>query len=299
MPKAKFALLVLILMGAVACQPDPPTPVVEATPAATEAPELVFENIDLTETDDEGQTLWRLKAERADYEDEIAQLAGITGELLTQAGETIAIEAALGQVDLNERRLSLEGELQVTIDELGLTANRIEWRPEANQLQALGNVVIRRATGNLELQASQALMDFSEQSLTLSGEAPIIITASEPALTGTMQSLRWELAAGQLVGTGEVDVQSSEFSLTGRQLDYDLSSETIAVSQAAIAQSSLARLTADRISWVVNAPTTTASGAVRYESAELTVDGNQGTANWQANTFVVDGGRSSSQLVVR
>ncbi len=295
----KVRLLVLVALALVACQPDPPTPVVEIAPSPSVPPELIFENIDLTETDTAGRPIWRLQATRAAYAAEIAQLSGISGELITQAGEMIAIEAALGRVDLIRRRLTLEGALQVQVSDLSLIAARVEWLPEANQLQAVGDVFIQRAAGNLDIQADQALMDFSTQVLTLSGEAPIRVTASAPELSGTMQSLRWELEAARLVGTGAVQVEGDEFRLTGSQLDYDFNSATIALSQAAIAESSLARLSADQITWVVNAPTTVASGAVRYTSAKFSVEGNQGTANWQTNTFVVDGGRSSSQLVIR
>ncbi len=107
-------------------------------PGETVEAELKLQTVTLEQPDENGNLLWRLKAQSVTYspDNQRAELIGLDGEFF-QAGETIyTVTADEGEVRQNGETLFLRGNLVVKRpeDELTLEGEKLKWQPKQDLL---------------------------------------------------------------------------------------------------------------------------------------------------------------------
>ncbi|MEO1133833.1 MAG: LPS export ABC transporter periplasmic protein LptC [Cyanobacteria bacterium J06639_1] len=315
-----IALILLLVAGCGRSpQPEAQTPI----PAPSEAPELVYRDINLTETDNDGNVLWKLEADIAEYEQDgfQASLQTVEGEFYDPEGKAITVSAEGGRVLPREKRLELSGTVEAVAEplSLALSADKIEWRPEDNKLAAIGNVIVRQTERQIEMKGDRLDADLSTNYLRLSLDPPdtstsepdasapdeaaaeppaIVITSVDPPLDVTTQIVEWDTVTDVVRSSGGVVITHREQEVTfrGKSLTYELASQTATLEGEVKAVAiDRAELEADRVQWDVNEELAIATGNVFYKQSgaeNLTVRGQKGTADLRTNTIALEGAGS-------
>ena len=320
------------LSGCGSLATDPPTQSSlepSAAPTAVETPDLIYEDITLTELRSEGQPLWQIQARFARYEQEQgmgnAELDQVQGEFYDAENHPIRVQARAGAIYPEVPRLELREEVEVesSFHQVRVNADQVEWLPESDQLRAQGNVIVRSlpptsgesdssapedlTVTDLEATADQLIFDLAQNrlSLTNSGEsAPVQVTATSPPLDLEALTVAWDLEAQQLTAEGEVNGihRPRQIQLTGERLISPLTTPQIAVvGQAeALGLETQQQITADQLLWDTTTPIIEAQGNVFYRqpSQDLSLRGTSGTLNWETQTAAVQGGATTTQLRV-
>lgn len=98
--------------------------------------ELTLQTVTLEQPDEDGNLMWRIKAETVNYipDTERAELLNLEGEFF-QSGEVVyTVIADEGEVQQNGETLFLRGNLVATGDELILEGERLKWQPKDDLL---------------------------------------------------------------------------------------------------------------------------------------------------------------------
>ena len=283
---------------------------------ASESPDdadsgLVYENLNMTETNEEGDLLWELNASTAQYGEggESAQLFDVSGVIYNEAGDQIFIEAKSGIVLPGEQRMELEEDVSADAPHLNLdlTSDRAVWLPEDNTLTAVGNVVITERENNIELKGDRLTANLTENIISLTNddeEQPLIAVSNDPPLELSMLAVEWNLSDEVVTAQGNIDVyhQGESVRLQGDTLTLDIPTNllTILGSVYALSETDGAQLWSDRAEWVIGSDVTQAFGNVRYlqPDQDLDVVGAAGQANWATKTFSIRGRTTMTQLTL-
>ncbi len=170
--------------------------------------ELTLQTVTLEQPDENGNLLWRLKAESVTYspDKQRAELTGLDGEFF-QSGETIyTVKADRGEVQQNGETLFLRGNLVATSteNELTLEGEKLKWQPKQDLL-VLGNFEgdpLADETGdtpktpvtafNPQVEAVAQMMQVSNQKkrVELTGEV-VAKSKASPWLTFNSDHLTW------------------------------------------------------------------------------------------------------------
>lgn len=301
-------------------------------------PNLTYENITITETQPDGSVLWKLTASLATYDQDriSATLEKIEGEFYDPEKHVILTLAASGSVFPREKRLELQGQVEVEsgYHRLRLTADRVEWLPEQQLLTARGSVVLSRLP-DTAVAGSQALVSPTRPPTegtgavapdpvwTATGERLTVnfktnqaqlanpdsgqrVTAQspQPPIDLLAQTLTWDIGAQTVRAEGTVEAKhlTEGVILTGAQLTSQIPPRDLTMTGQAYARVAATglELTANRMSWVVNTSILQANGNVRYQQPgqDLSVTGESATANWQTNTVAVKGSSVTTQLTL-
>lgn len=300
--------------------PESPPPEESSAPDPVSTPQLIYEDITLTEAKPDGGILWRLEARLAEYEanGEIdtdaqvrlgsAHLQSIQGEFFDEDNRAIRTRAERGAVYPSERRLELTGQVQVESerDNLRLQAEQVEWLPEERLLRANGQVQIELLDQQGSLRGDRLVIDFGQDQMQLENldpEQPVQANYQDPALELTATRFLWRIAAGEVQALGAVAVYAPEqaLRLSGGQLRTQVPFTELRLSEnvKGLAEQTGQELAADEIRWRIGSTQLQAVGNVRYQQPgqTLTVSGNEALLDWQTNTAQVRG-NSQTQFTV-
>ncbi|MEN9238078.1 MAG: LPS export ABC transporter periplasmic protein LptC [Thermostichus sp. DG_1_6_bins_120] len=292
--------------------PEPPSREDSPSPEPVSPPQLIYENITLTEAKPDGSILWRLQARLAEYaaaEDNdnrtevrlgSAHLQLIAGELFDTNNRAIRTRAERGSVYPSERRLELTGQVQVESerDNLRLQAEQVEWLPEERLLQANGQVQIELLDRRGSLRGERLVIDFGRDQMELQNlnpEQPIQAEYQDPRLELTATRLLWQIASGEVQALGKVTVYAPEqaLRLKGERLLTQVPFTELRLLENVTGQAEKTgqEIEAQEILWRIGSTQLQARGNVRYRQPgqTLTISGNQALLDWQTNTAQVRG----------
>ncbi|MCF2970318.1 LPS export ABC transporter periplasmic protein LptC [Synechococcus sp. Nb3U1] len=300
--------------------PESPPPEESSAPDPVSTPQLIYEDITLTEAKPDGGILWRLEARLAEYEANgetdtdtqvrlgSAHLQSIQGEFFDEDNRAIRTRAERGSVYPSERRLELTGQVQVESerDNLRLQAEQVEWLPENRLLRANGQVQIELLDQQGSLRGDRLVIDFGQDQMQLENldpEQPVQANYQDPALELAATRFLWRIAAGEVQALGSVRVYAPEqaLRLSGEQLRTQVPFTELRLSEhvKGLAEQTGQELAADEIRWRIGSTQLQATGNVRYRQPgqTLTVSGNEALLDWQTNTAQVRG-NSQTQFTV-
>ncbi|MEO0801506.1 MAG: LPS export ABC transporter periplasmic protein LptC [Cyanobacteria bacterium J06642_2] len=329
MPQAQLrrgAIAAIIALLVAACgRSAPPEASQTPTPEATEAPELVYRNINLTETDNDGRVLWKLEADVAEYEQDgfEAALQAVRGELFNPEGQAVTVNATSGRVLPREKRLELSGDVEAEAEplDIALSADLIEWLPEESRLAAIGNVTVRQVERQIEMTGDRLDADLSTNQMRLSLVPPetaatadatetpakpaaIRVTAVDPPLDLQTQVLEWDTVGEVVNGSGgvQIDHREQKLKFLSETFTYQIANQTATlVGKVRATASNQAQLDADRVEWEVSRAIAVATGNVHYRQPgeqNLSVRGQKGTADLRANTIALEGSQVTTQFTL-
>ncbi|GAB4211749.1 MAG: hypothetical protein OHK0012_04810 [Synechococcales cyanobacterium] len=294
-------------------------PIVESSPSpngadsTTATPDpLSYENITLTQSGRTGQLQWKITASLARYtpEQTAAALTSVTGEFYDAQGEPIRVTAASGDVQVQERRLTLTGAIQAEYPSQGLTlkAQQVEWIPDNNRITASERIVVRfqdpeQSGRQSQLEGSRLLWDTDNRVLTLERQGePVRLTSTAPELTLTATEMIWNLPGQTLQAVGAVNL-SGKPTPGDPEVNLRAATLTLTPNQATLSGDAYGRtargdeLWAQLIRWPLQGTTLYASGGVRYRQAgaNLSLNGREAVVNWQTQTARLSGGTTTIQ----
>jgi LPS export ABC transporter protein LptC len=314
---SSLAALALLSLACGALEPSPDRDPTPADPIPT--PQLIYEDITLTQARPDGAILWRLQARLAEYESPpengaapvqlgSAHLQAVEGEFFDEDNRAIRTRAERGSAYPGERRLELRGQVEVESerDNLRLEAQRVEWLPEQRLLQAEGQVKVELLEGQGSLQGERLLVDFGQAQMQLENwdpTQPVRAEYRDPDLELAASRFLWQFGVGEVQAVGSVEVYAplQALRLRGEQLRAPLPLTELRIlgNGQAKAEQTGQELQAQEIRWRIGSTQLQAQGNVRYRQPgqALTVRGNQGILDWQANTARIQG-NSQTQLTL-
>jgi LPS export ABC transporter protein LptC len=314
---SSLAALALLSLACGALEPSPDRDPTPADPIPT--PQLIYEDITLTQARPDGAILWRLQARLAEYESPpengaapvqlgSAHLQAVEGEFFDEDNRAIRTRAERGSAYPGERRLELTGQVEVESerDNLRLQAQRVEWLPEQRLLQAEGQVKVELLEGQGSLQGERLLVDFGQAQMQLENwdpTQPVRAEYRDPDLELAASRFLWQFGVGEVQAVGSVEVYAplQALRLRGEQLRAPLPLTELRIlgNGQAKAEQTGQELQAQEIRWRIGSTQLQAQGNVRYRQPgqALTVRGNQGILDWQANTARIQG-NSQTQLTL-
>jgi len=314
---SSLAALALLSLACGALEPSPDRDPTPADPIPT--PQLIYEDITLTQARPDGAILWRLQARLAEYESPpengaapvqlgSAHLQAVEGEFFDEDNRAIRTRAEQGSAYPGERRLELRGQVEVESerDNLRLEAQRVEWLPEQRLLQAEGQVKVELLEGQGSLQGERLLVDFGQAQMQLENwdpTQPVRAEYRDPDLELAASRFLWQFGVGEVQAVGSVEVYAplQALRLRGEQLRAPLPLTELRIlgNGQAKAEQTGQELQAQEIRWRIGSTQLQAQGNVRYRQPgqALTVRGNQGILDWQANTARIQG-NSQTQLTL-
>lgn len=171
-------------------------------------PNLTFNNITLEQPDENGRTLWKVRAKQAVYtpDKQLAKVQSPSGELYQDGKIAYRIQGQEGEVRQDGDRIFLRGNVVATDVESGavLRGNELEWRPKQDLMIVRGN--LRGTHPKLTLSANQARVQRRQQRIELSGNI-IAETRDEPKLKLQGEQMVWLMKQDKLVSDRPVQVQ--------------------------------------------------------------------------------------------
>lgn len=237
-----------------------------------------------------------------------AHLQAVQGEFFDEDNRAIRTRAEQGSAYPGERRLELTGQVEVESerDNLRLQAQRVEWLPEQRRLQAEGQVKVELLDGQGSLQGERLLVDFGQAQMQLENldpTQPVRAEYRDPDLELAASRFLWQFGVGEVQAVGSVEVYAplQALRLRGEQLRAPLPLTELRIlgNGQAKAEQTGQELQAQEIRWRIGSTQLQAQGNVRYRQPgqALTVRGNQGILDWQANTARIQG-NSQTQLTL-
>jgi LPS export ABC transporter protein LptC len=199
----------ILLFNLTGCQSQSPS----ATQAAPQSPitprsdtRLVFNNAILEQSNIEGDTLWKLKAENTVYSDDkkTAYLDQVTGNLLQNDQITLQLSGKKAEAQNNGTIIFLRDEVILSDPRNGATlkSEEIEWRPQENLLIVRQNLTVTHPELNITAEEGRYYTDTS--SLELQGK--IVATTQELSLQLKTEHLKWNIPQQKIIGDRNLEI---------------------------------------------------------------------------------------------
>jgi LPS export ABC transporter protein LptC len=233
------------------CSQTPPPP---AKPDPKRV-SLAYENIVLTESDRKTQgPLWELKAKRAEYSKDrkIAQITELEGTFFEAGKKALRIKAPAGEIRTDERTILLKGGVQGLALERGTTLNatQILWTPEKKIVLAEGAVTLFDPKQQVTVTGKRMVGDIAIKSVTLDG-----------GVTATSKPRQSKLVSDKAIW----QVPEKILKAIGNVVYNQAKPEVVSIQTG-------------NATWNMSKDELVALDGVKYQSAELNVQGNSGTA---------------------
>lgn len=168
---------------------------------------LAFNNITLEEADDQGQTLWKVKASQAIYtpDQQVAKVKTPTGQLYQDGKPIYRIQAREGEILKSGERILLSGEVVATDTQSGavLRADQLEWHPKQDVLMLRGN--LRGSHPKIKISANQGKLFNKKRRVELTGKVNAI--TEDPKLRLQTEHAIWDMKAEKVIGDRPILVQ--------------------------------------------------------------------------------------------
>ncbi|MGB7417062.1 MAG: LPS export ABC transporter periplasmic protein LptC [Thermosynechococcaceae cyanobacterium] len=152
------SLTLLLLLSLVACGRRSPSP--------SEAPQTKveggskFSKVTLKQTNEKGQLLWKLEAQKVTYGEDIsiAQVQGLQGQLYENGQPAFEITAEKGEIKQSGQVISLKGQIVATElkNKLVFKSAQLQWQPELGLLQARSGITVTHPSLQMWAQRLQA-----------------------------------------------------------------------------------------------------------------------------------------------
>ena len=285
-------------------------------PGETIEAALTLQTVTLEQPDENGNLLWRLKAQSVTYspDNQRADLIGLDGEFFQDGTIIYTVTADRGEVLQNGETLFLRGNLVAKRpeDDLTLTGERLRWQPKQDLL-VMGNFeddVLGKAappsaatpapvTGSnpqIEAVAQVATVFSQENRVNLTGgvfakskEAPWMTFASDQLTWLTQQALIKASEPLKVERYASKDYQTVTDRLVGNTGEVRLAENTVILNEAVQLESLTQPLTvrSEQAIWDLEAQTVALNQPVNMEQPERKITASANRANLDLAAEVV------------
>ncbi|MGB3191304.1 MAG: LPS export ABC transporter periplasmic protein LptC [Limnoraphis sp.] len=200
----------IIFTGLSGCTPPEP-PQNDITPTQTEPEEefdnsLTLDDVTLEQANEKGELLWRVKSKQASYskDNRIANVTQPVGELFRDGKLLYKVEAELGEIYQDSKRVVLRNNIVATDVDRGLVlrGNFLEWIVDQEIL-----VVRNGVTGEheqVDIVASEVQAFNREKRIEFWNQ--VVINVKDPVLQVRTDHVTWEWEQEKLIADRRVEV---------------------------------------------------------------------------------------------
>lgn len=226
-------LLVLLLVSGCRNQANRSAEKLAEDSATVQKPDtnLAFNNITLEEADEQGRTLWKVKAAQAIYtpDQKVARVKNPTGQLYQDGKPIYRVQSKTGEIQRSGDRIVLKGEVIATDTESGavMQADQLEWQPKQDILLLRGN--LRGVHPQLKISANQAKVFNRQKKVELFGKVNALTV--DPQIRMQTEHVIWQVKDQKVIGDRPVQVQRIQGNQatdqgTANQAEIDLAKKT-------------------------------------------------------------------------
>lgn len=292
---------IALLGGVVACDAQNTTPQNTEKKAAETLLEegLVFDNATLEQSDEKGQLIWKINAEKAVYtqENKNAKLVTVTGNLYQDGKAIIQIRAKTGEIVEDGKKLFLREDI-VAIDprnQAVLKGEELEWLPEEDLVIVRTN--LKGSDPNLDASAKEGRYSSRTQQMELSGEVKAI--AKDPPLQLRTEHLLWKVAQKQVVGDRKLEIDRYQGKKVTDRVVADKGNLNLKTKVAVLTGNTelksidpLVQIASNSATWNIVARTVVANQPVQvvHKTEQFTVTGNKGFIDLTKQVARMEGG---------
>jgi LPS export ABC transporter protein LptC len=259
---------------------------------------LTFNDITLEQADEQGRSVWKVKAKQATYSQDkkVAQVKSPTGELFQDGKSVYQISAQQGEIQQDGKRLFLTGQIVATDPRNGVVmrGNELEWRPQEDLL-----IVRKQLTGThrqMQVVAQEARAFSRASRIELQGR--VVAIATDPNMQLRTEHLIWQIREQRLTGDRPLQIDRYKAKkITGRatanQGEVDLKTKLVTLKQNA--QLALLappmQVASNHLSWNLNTETLAANQPVRivHHKQQMTVTAKQARMDLQKDIAYLTG----------
>lgn len=298
-------LVVYGILGAIAFGCSSPNPTqVATTPSPTPTPETKLEgNISLRklileETDDKGLSLWKIKANTANYTpDRKKALVKLPEGTFFQDGKVVLeVSAQEGEIWEDGKQVFLKGNIVATDprNKAVLRGQKLEWRPKEDLL-----IVSDRVTGThpqIQATAKGGRYLTRSQKLELSGD--IVAKSQDPSLQLLTQHLIWQIPQQLVTADKPLEVQRYRQNvmsdrILGNSGVVNLKTKTATLKQN-VRLSSIdppLQMEGNSANWNLNTQKVTSDRPLKiwHRQEQVLVAANRGEVNLEQKTAILTG----------
>ena len=298
-------------MGISACGNNSPAPSSNNSPARS-ATKLVLNNAILEQSSDRQNLVWKIKSASTIYSDDrkVAQLEGVTANLLQNNKVILQIGADVGEVRDNGRLILLQQNIvaQDTRNGSVVKSNRVEWRPTENLLILPQNFIGTHP--NMEVKAQKGKYFTDTENLELQGK--VTATSIKPALQLTSDRLMWNIPQNKVesplpfkVVRYQPDETVSDRLVADRgEIDLTQKIATLDKNIELVSLDPQLQIATDALTWNYQNRTASTDKPIQIVDREnkLDITGNRGTIDFQQQVARLNNGirginqRKSSKL---
>ncbi|MEC4985485.1 MAG: LPS export ABC transporter periplasmic protein LptC, partial [Oscillatoria sp. PMC 1076.18] len=221
--QAASLVLLFLLLGITACQPKSKTEKqlkaeINSTPEENLSEGgLVLDNASLEQADDEGNTLWKIQAKRAVYDEDnkVAKIEQIEGSLFQEGEVVLKISANSGEIDREGTKISLQNQIVAVDPRNGavIRGEEVQWLPKEDLL--LVNDKLSGSNPQFSASAKSGRYLTRKQHLELVGD--IKATAKELSLKMKSERLTWLVKEEKVLGSSPIQIDRyQEATITDR-----------------------------------------------------------------------------------
>ncbi len=298
------ALIVVVVVSVRTCQSSRNTLESIQNQDRTEQtePELTLKDVTLEQPDDEGELLWRVKADEAVYSPDrrLASLKSLEGELFQDGQLIYQVEADQGEIREDGKSIFLQGNIVATSpdNELTLRGNTLEWTPEEDLLLVQDS--IRGENPQLQAIAQEARLFNKTKRLELF-KGVVATTIQEPWIGFQSDTLVWLLDEDRLetdtplqmeryvsetdrTATERIVGQRGEFDLVEQQATLEQQVQLNALNIPLQTNSDIAVWAVEEGNVVIDQPV-----QIQYPKRNVTANANSGRLNLNTEILVLKG----------
>ena len=292
---------VVVVLGLVGCG-DPQRTANKATQETSSVQNvernLTFNDVTLEQADEQGRSVWKVKAEEATYskDKKVAQVQKPTGELFQDGKSVYQIVAQQGEIQQDGKQLFLKGQIVATDPRNGLVlrGNELEWRPQEDLL-----IVRNQLSGThrqVQVVAQEARVFSRASRIELQGR--VVAKATETALQLRTEQLLWQIREQKLIGDRPVQIDRYKGKTITDRATANSSEVNLKTKVATLRQNAQLKLleppldiASNSMSWNLNMETVTANQPVRmvHRQEQVTLTAKQGRMDLQKEVVYLTG----------
>ena len=259
---------------------------------------LTFNDITLEQANEQGQTVWKVKAKQATYskDKKVAQIQGPAGELFQDGKVVYEISAQQGEIQQDGKQLFLKGQIVATDPRNGVVmrGNELEWRPKEDLL-----IVRNQLTGThkqLQVVAQEARAFSRTSRIELQGQ--VVATATDSHLQMHTEHLIWQIREQKLIGDRLIQIDRYKGTVIADKAKANSSEVNLKTKIATLKQNAQLSLLdpplqidSNSMLWNVSTETVTADQPVRvlHRQQQVTLTANRGQMDLQKKIVSLTG----------
>ena len=259
---------------------------------------LTFNDITLEQANEQGQTVWKVKAKQATYskDKKVAQIQGPAGELFQDGKVVYEISAQQGEIQQDGKQLFLKGQIVATDPRNGvvLRGNELEWRPKEDLLIVRNQLTVTHK--QLQVVAQEARAFSRTSRIELQGQ--VVATATDSHMHLQTEHLIWQIREQKVIGDRLIQIDRYKGTVIADKAKANSSEVNLKTKIATLKQNAQLSLldpplqiNSNSMLWNVNTETVTADQPVRvlHRQQQVTLTANRGQMDLQKKIVSLTG----------